>query len=104
MRRVLVDFARSRGYQKRGGNLDKISLDEPLLVSPEPAADLVRIDEALSALAEVDPRKAKVVEMRFFGGMTEEETAEVLHVSRETIKRDWRLARGWLWRELNLGD
>lgn len=100
MRRILVDFARSRGYQKRGGDLDKISLDESLLVSPEPGAELIRIDDALSALAEFDSRKARVVEMRFFGGMTEQETAEVLHVSRETVKRDWRLARNWLLCEL----
>ncbi len=103
MRRILVDFARSREYQKRGGDAKKVSLDESLFVSPEPGADLIRIDEALGALAEFDARKAKVVELRFFGGMTEEETAEVLHVSRETVKRDWRLARNWLLCELTDG-
>lgn len=103
MRRILVDFARSRGYQKRGGDRRKISLDESLLVSPEPGAELIRIDEALAALSEFDARKARVVEMRFFGGMTEDETAEVLHVSRETVKRDWRLARNWLLCELTDG-
>lgn len=103
MRRILVDFARSRGYQKRGGDIRKISLDESLLVSPEPGAELIRIDEALAALSEFDARKARVVEMRFFGGMTEDETAEVLHVSRETVKRDWRLARNWLLCELTDG-
>ncbi len=77
-----------------------MSLDEALVVSPEQGADLVRVDEALSALAEFDERKAKVVELRFFGGMTEDETAEVLHVSRETVKRDWRLAKVWLLCEL----
>ena len=103
MRRILVDFARSRGYQKRGGDAQKVSLDESLFVSPEPGADLIRIDEALSSLAEFDARKARVVELRFFGGMTEEETAEVLHVSRETVKRDWKLARNWLLCELTDG-
>jgi RNA polymerase sigma-70 factor (ECF subfamily) len=103
MRRILVDFARSRGYQKRGGDAKKVSLDESLFASPEPDADLLRIDEALSALAEFDARKARVVELRFFGGMTEEEAAEVLHVSRETVKRDWRLARNWLLCELTDG-
>jgi RNA polymerase sigma factor (TIGR02999 family) len=103
MRRILVDFARSRGYRKRGGDARQVSLDEALLVSPEPGADLIRIDEALSALAEFDERKAKVVELRFFGGMTEEETAEVLRVSRETVKRDWKLAKSWLLCELTEG-
>jgi RNA polymerase sigma-70 factor (ECF subfamily) len=103
MRRILVDFARSRGYQKRGRDLKKISLDESILVSPEPGAEVIRIDEALSALAEFDARKARVVELRFFGGMTEDEAAEVLHVSRETVKRDWRLARNWLLCELSDG-
>jgi len=103
MRRILVDFARSRGYRKRGGGAKKVSLDESLFVSPEPGMELVRIDEALSALAEFDARKARVVELRFFGGMTEEETAEVLQVSRETVKRDWRLARNWLLCELTHG-
>jgi RNA polymerase sigma-70 factor (ECF subfamily) len=103
MRRILVDFARSRGYQKRGGDADKVSLNESLFVSPEPGAELIRIDEALGALAEFDARKARVVELRFFGGMTEDETAEVLHVSRETVKRDWRLAKNWLLCELTNG-
>ncbi len=103
MRRILVDFARSRGYQKRGGDAKQVSLDESLFVSPEPGTEFIRIDEALSALAEFDERKAKVVELRFFGGMTEEETAEVLHVSRETVKRDWRLAKNWLLCELTDG-
>jgi len=103
MRRTLVDFARSRGYQKRGGDALKVSLDEALFVSPEQGADLVKLDEALSALADFDERKAKVVELRFFGGMTEDETAEVLHVSRETVKRDWRLAKVWLLCELTDG-
>ncbi len=103
MRRILVDFARSRGYRKRGGDVKKVSLDESLFASPEPGAELIRIDEALSALARFDARKAKVVELRFFGGMTEDETAEVLHVSRDTVKRDWRLAKNWLLCELTEG-
>jgi RNA polymerase sigma factor (TIGR02999 family) len=103
MRRILVDFARSRGYQRRGGHTKKISLHESLMVSPEPGAEVIRIDEALGALAEFDARKAQVVELRFFGGMTEDEAAEVLHVSRETVKRDWRLARNWLLCELTDG-
>jgi len=100
MRRILVDFARSRGYQKRGGAAPKVTLDEALVVSPEPGSDLVALDEALTALAAVDPRKAQVVEMRFFGGLSVEETAEALHVSRDTVMRDWKLAKAWLLREL----
>ena len=103
MRRILVDFARSRRYRKRGGEAKKVSLDESLLVSPNPGEDIVRIDEALLALAEFDERKAKVVELRFFGGLTESEAAEMLHVSRETVKRDWRLAKNWLLCELTEG-
>ena len=103
MRRILVDFARSRGYRKRGGDPQKMSFDEALLVTPAPAADLVRLDDALNALAELDPRKAKVVELRFFGGLELDETAEVLKVSRDTVKRDWRLAKVWLLQELQRG-
>ncbi len=104
MRRILVDFARSRRYQKRGGAAQKVTLDEALVVSPEPGADLVALDEALTALAAVDPRKAQVVEMRFFGGLSVEETAEALHVSRDTVMRDWKLAKAWLLRELKASD
>jgi len=100
MRRILVDFARSRRYQKRGGGAQKVTLDEALVVSPEPGSDLVRLDEVLTALAAVDSRKAQVVEMRFFGGLSVEETAEALHVSRDTVMRDWKLAKAWLLREL----
>lgn len=103
MRRILVDFARARRYRKRGGDAQKVPLDESLFARPEPGADLVRLDDALSALAEFDPRKAKVVELRFFGGLSEEEAAEVLMVSRETVKRDWRLAKVWLLCELTDG-
>jgi RNA polymerase sigma factor (TIGR02999 family) len=104
MRRVLVDHARTRGYQKRGGGAFKTTLDEALLVSPAPSIDLVALDRALEKLAAVDQRKSRVVEMRFFGGMSIEETAAALHVSEDTIKRDWRLARLWLVRELESGS
>ena len=106
MRRVLVDHARARGYQKRGGAAQQVTLDEALVVSPGPAldrVDLVALDCALEALAAVDARKSRVIELRFFGGLSVEETADVLHVSTDTIKRDWRLAKLWLLRELN-GD
>jgi RNA polymerase sigma-70 factor, ECF subfamily len=100
MRRVLVDFARSRQYQKRGGGVMRVSLDEAHGVSTDRGQDLVALDEALSTLSAIDERKARVIEMRFFGGLTAEETAEVLDVSRETVLRDWRLARAWLMHEL----
>jgi RNA polymerase sigma factor (TIGR02999 family) len=100
MRRILVDFARSRGYQKRGGGAPHVSLDEAPSVCNEPDANLVAMDDALKALAAVDARKSKVVELRFFGGLSVEETAEVLKVSAETVVRDWRLAKVWLLREL----
>ena len=100
MRRVLVDVARSRQYQKRGGSVIKVSLDEARGVSTERGQDLVALDEALTTLSAIDERKARVIEMRFFGGLTAEETADVLAVSRETVLRDWRLARAWLMQEL----
>ena len=100
MRRVLVDHARTRGYQKRGGGAFKTTLTEGLVVTREPSVDLVALDRALDKLATVDERKSRVVEMRFFGGLSVEETAEALHVSTDTIKRDWRLAKLWLLREL----
>jgi RNA polymerase sigma factor (TIGR02999 family) len=100
MRRVLVDSARTRNYQKRGGGAQKVSLDEALLVTREPGQDLVALDDALNALARVDLRKSQVVEMRFFGGLTIEETAAALQVSVDTVMRDWRLAKAWLLREL----
>ena len=100
MRRVLVDHARSRGYRKRGGGARQISLDEALVVSPGPTLDLVALDRALETLAAVDARKSQMIELRFFGGLSVEETADVLHVSTDTVKRDWRLAKLWLLREL----
>ena len=100
MRRILVDAARSRGYQKRGGGATMVSLDEALIVSDEPNEDLVALDEALNALAALDERKGRVVELRFFGGLSLDETAEALQVSRDTVKRDWKMAKLWLLREL----
>jgi len=100
MRRILVDFARSKGYQKRGGGAQKVSLDDALVVATEPGQDLVALDDALNALAAFDARKSQVVEMRFFGGLSVEETAEALNVSVDTVMRDWKLAKAWLLREL----
>ena len=100
MRRILVDAARSRGYQKRGGGAIMVSFEEALEVSNEPDQDLVALDEALTALGAVDPRKSQVVEMRFFAGLSLEETAAALHISRDTVKRDWKFAKLWLLREL----
>jgi len=100
MRRILVDHARSRLSQKRGGATRRVSLDEALTVSPERGADLVALDDALKALAAVDARKSQVVELRYFGGLSVEETAESLHVSPDTVLRDWSLAKVWLLREL----
>lgn len=101
MRRILTDFARSRHYLKRGGGAVHVSWDEALVVSEEPDADIVAIDSALSQLAEVDPRKSQVVELRFFGGLSVEETAEVLKISQQTVMRDWKFAKAWLMRALS---
>ena len=100
MRRILVDAARSKRYQKRGGGAIKVTLDEALLPSAEKGQDLVALDDALAALANVDERKAQVIELRFFGGLSVEETATVLTVSVDTVMRDWKLAKVWLLREL----
>jgi RNA polymerase sigma-70 factor, ECF subfamily len=96
MRRILTDFARSRNYQKYGGAAVHVTFDEALAVSEKQDAEIVAIDEALVALAAVDPRKSQVVELRFFGGLSVEETAEVLKISEKTVKRDWRFAKAWL--------
>ena len=101
MRRILVDFARDKQYVKRGGGALRVSLSEAAAYTECRSSDLVALDEALTALAELDPRKAQVVEMRFFGGLSVEEVAEVLKVSKETVMRDWRLAKVWLLRELD---
>ena len=101
MRRVLVDHARHRGYQKRGGGAQRVTLHDELVISADPALDVVALDRALEALAKVDVRKSRTIELRFFGGLSVEETAEVLKVSPDTVKRDWRLAKLWLLRELH---
>jgi len=100
MRRILVDVARARNKLKRGGDSVQVSLDEALVISREPSADLVALDDALKTLATFDERKSKVIELRFFGGLSIEETAEVLKVSPATVMRDWGLAKIWLLREL----
>jgi RNA polymerase sigma factor (TIGR02999 family) len=96
MRRVLVDHARARGFQKRGGGAHAVPLESAVLVSRAPDIALLDLDHALDQLATLDDRKARVVEMRFFGGMTVEETADALGISSDTVKRDWRLAKLWL--------
>jgi len=101
MRQILVDLARERGTRKRGGDARQVSLDEALLINPPRDEGLVALDEALTALAEVDARKSRVVELRFFGGLSVEETAEALKVSVETVNRDWRFAKSWLSRRLS---
>ena len=101
MRRVLVDFARKQGYRKRGGGNRRVPLDDALLVADAPDADLVALDDALNALADVDPRKSRAIELRFFGGLSIDEAALVLEVSAETVKRDCRLAKAWLLRRLS---
>jgi RNA polymerase sigma-70 factor (ECF subfamily) len=103
MRRILVEFARGRGRNKRGGDVRKVELDEVFAASPQQATDLVALDDSLTALAAMDERKAKVIELRFFGGLSVEETAEVLNVSADTVMRDWKLAKIWLWREMKQG-
>ncbi len=100
MRRILVDVARARQKLKRGAGAMHVSLDEALIVSHAPSPALLALDDALDALAQVDPRKSRVVELRFFGGLSVEETAEALNVSAITVMRDWSLAKTWLLREL----
>jgi RNA polymerase sigma factor (TIGR02999 family) len=101
MRRILVDWARSRNMFKRGGGVHLVGLEDTFVGAQEPDAALVALDDALSALAECDVRKARVVELRFFGGLSIEETAAVLKISEETVQRDWRFAKSWLRRELS---
>jgi len=104
MRRILLDRARKRLTDKRGGKAPVLNLDDALDVSNGKARELVALDDALTVLASVDPRKAQIVELRFFGGLTVEETAEVVKVSRETVLRDWKMARAWLLAELGQQD
>jgi RNA polymerase sigma factor (TIGR02999 family) len=104
MRRILIDFARSHGSLKRGGNERKLTLEEGLIVSADVPAELMDLEHALTKLAQDDPRKSSVVELRFFGGLTVKETAEVLKVSPDTVMRDWSMARAWLLREMDEGQ
>jgi len=103
MRRILIDFARSHTSLKRGGSERKITLEEGLIVSPDVPAELMDLERALTKLAQDDPRKSNVVELRFFGGLTVKETAEVLQISADTVMRDWSMARAWLLREMDEG-
>jgi RNA polymerase sigma factor (TIGR02999 family) len=100
MRRILVDVARSKAYQKRGGGAVRVTFDDALIAADQPGHDLVALDDALEALAAVDERKARVIELRFFGGLSVEESAAVLKVSVDTVMRDWKFAKAWLLREL----
>ena len=104
MRRILVDHARARHYQKRGGDAVKVTFDEALVVTKDPREDFVALDDALEALAKFDERKSRVIELRFFGGLSVEETAAALDVSPDTVMRDWRLAKAWLQREMRAHD
>jgi RNA polymerase sigma factor (TIGR02999 family) len=101
MRRILVDHARHRGYAKRGGRAQRVPLDEVLLAAEERGIEVLALDEALDVLANMDIRKSRVIELRYFGGLSIEETAEVLEVSIDTVKRDFRMARAWLLTELS---
>jgi RNA polymerase sigma factor (TIGR02999 family) len=103
MRRILTDRARARHRVKRGGGVRPLDLDVSPAIGARTQPDLVALNDALDGLAKFDPRKARVVELRFYGGLTAQETAEVLKVSPETVMRDWRLAKAWLWRELKAG-
>ena len=104
MRRILVDFARSRRFAKRGGGAPQVAFDEAMAIAPKRGLDLVALDDALTSLAALDPRQSQVVELRFFGGLSIAETAEVLKVSPGTVRRDWSLAQAWLHRELSKGE
>ena len=101
MRRILIDHARRRAYAKRGGGAQQVSLDEAMAMTSGIGAELLRLDEALKTLAEMDPRRCQVVEMRYFGGLNNEEIAGVLHVSENTVTRDWNMARAWLYQQLS---
>jgi RNA polymerase sigma-70 factor, ECF subfamily len=100
MRRILIDHARRNAYAKRGGGAQQVSLEEAATVIPDQGIDLVRLDEALKSLAEMDPRRSQVVELRYFGGLNNEEIAGVLKVSENTVTRDWNMARAWLYQQL----
>ena len=101
MRQILVDYARKQSYAKRGGDAQRVELDEKLIISKDRAADIVDLDDALKKLAEIDPRQSQIVELRFFGGLSVEETAEVLSISVSTLMRDWVVAKSWLKRAIS---
>ncbi len=100
MRRILIDHARRHAYAKRGGGAQQVSLEEVAAVAPDQGREILRLDEALKSLAERDPRRSQVVELRYFGGLNNEEIAGVLHVSENTVTRDWNMARAWLYQQL----
>jgi RNA polymerase sigma factor (TIGR02999 family) len=104
MRNILIDHARSHHYEKRGGGTKKVSLDDAIILTDERAAELVALDDALTSLAAVDPRKSRIIELRFFGGLNIEETAEVIGLSPTTVQREWRAARAWLYRFIDGKD
>jgi RNA polymerase sigma factor (TIGR02999 family) len=104
MRRILVDHAKQHKSAKRGSGIRPVTLDEPLLVARQPSLDMVALDDALSALAAIEPKRAKIVELRFFGGLSNEEAAEVLQMSPATVQRQWAGARAWLYHEMNRSD
>jgi RNA polymerase sigma factor (TIGR02999 family) len=101
MRHILIDHARARHYAKRGGNAEQVPLEDARAMSKQRAAELIALDEALDELAQLDPRKSRVVELRYFGGLSLEETAEVLEMSVMTVRRDWRAAKAWLYKAVN---
>ena len=101
MRRILVDAARARGSKKRGGSAAKVNIDDTAVLSPAPDRSILALDEALTALSRLAPRQARVVELRYFGGLTEEEIVAALEISPRTVRRDWDFAKAWLSRELN---
>lgn len=101
MRRILVDHARSHLYAKRGGGAQKLTLDEAVATPQERDMDLVALDDSLTVLAQIDPQQSRIIELRFFGGLTIKETAEVLNVSPATVKRDWSMAKAWLYGEVS---
>ena len=100
MRRILIDHARRHAYAKRGGGAQQVSLEEAATVTPDLGRELIQLDEALKSLAEMDPRRSQVVELRYFGGLNNEEIAGVLHISENTVTRDWNMARAWLYQQL----
>jgi RNA polymerase sigma-70 factor (ECF subfamily) len=103
IRRILVDHARSQGRAKRGGNALQVTLDEAVLPARASGVEMLSLNDALVSLSQIDPRKSRVVELRYFGGLSVEESAEVLQISPETVMRDWKMAKAWLFRELNRG-